>query len=96
MLAQVDIEVWSKDEEGNPVIAHQSLLENIERVITYSTLEYDGVPEDSEGFFYEVVITKGMVEVNQFDETGEFLKGGILPLSNHPVSLSNTFIEKEK
>ncbi len=96
MLAQVDIEVWSKDEEGNPVVAHQSLLENIERVITYSTMEYNGIPEENTGFFYEVIVTKGMIEVNQFDESGEFLKGGFMPLSNYPVSLSNTFIEKEK
>ena len=73
-----------------------SLLENIERVITYSTMEYNGIPEENTGFFYEVIVTKGMIEVNQFDESGEFLKGGFMPLSNYPVSLSNTFIEKEK
>lgn len=96
MLAQVDVEVWGEDEEGNPVVSHQSLLDNVERVVTYSTLHYDGVPEENSGFFYEVIVTKGMIEVNQFGEDGQFQKGGILPLSDYGVSLSNMFIEKDQ
>ncbi len=96
MLQQVDIEGWGEDEEGNPVVSHQSLIENVERVITYSTLHYNGIPEENSGFFYEVIVTKGMVEVNRFNENGDFELGGILPLSDYGVSMSNMFIEKDQ